>query len=280
MPAEDDRGLRAEKHQEDTVDEQHRGQPLVAVRDGPRRAGPRLDAGRVQGEVRRRQHHAAHRNGDERPQHERVELQVRDDRARPLREDRVGRGEQQSEDDNTQQRPHDGAQRRRAVPLAGDTAHGATEPREPTQPGERPGDAGQHEGGQGAAAHEPGHAERTAGQEAQDHDPLGVPDDDGRRQERAQRGTGQGEGGPAVDAVAEDHASARQQHRERAETEVPERQHQAGEQADAEAGQDCAHVPGNAGVGPEPAEQRVHSRLGHPGHRGCGEGGAPGPGSS
>ena len=68
---------------------------------------------------------------------------------------------------------------------------------------------------------------RAAGQQAQDHDPLRVADHDGRGQQRAQRGTGQGERRPAVDAEAEDHAAGREQHDERAEPEVPERQDDA-----------------------------------------------------
>ena len=140
----------------------------------------------------------------------------------------------------------------------------------PRSAGERPGDAGQHEGRQGAAVHEPGHADGGAGQQAEDHDPVGVADDHGRREQRAERGTGQGERRPAVRAeAARITPPAASSTTNVPEPEVPERQDdRRPARRRRGSARTARRLPGDAGLGPEPAEQRVQRRLGRHGRGG------------
>src|SRR5690242_17789786 len=80
--------LRSQEHQEDSIYQQYGREPLVPAGDRPGTTGGRLDLRWVQSKVGCRQHHSPDRNGDERPQYEGIELQVRDDRTDPLGEDR------------------------------------------------------------------------------------------------------------------------------------------------------------------------------------------------
>ena len=105
--------------------------------------------------------------------------------------------------EQAQERPDERAQQRGSLPQASEHGESAAEPQQAPESGEGPGQTGQHEAWQRAAAGHAAHAERRTCQQAEHDDPVGVPHDSGCREEDAQRGAGEGERVAPVSARGE-----------------------------------------------------------------------------
>ena len=168
---------------------------------------------------------------------------------------------------------------------AGEPGEGPSEPGQAAQAGQRPADAGQHEGGQGPAARHADDAERRAGEHAQHGDPLGVAHHDGDREQPADPGAGEGERVPPVLAREQHDTTGGGEDEEEPEPEVVEREHRAGEDAGGDGAEEHRDVRGSLALGPEAAEEVVEQRArrdghGRPGCLGAGAGAADGTGGT